>query len=77
MNLIEIYADGIKISYSLIILTLTIVIWFSFFKSKKDENEFVPVTDKHLISYSDYKMTICIRQGKLSDKLFNDYYICM
>ncbi|OII73747.1 uncharacterized protein cubi_03545 [Cryptosporidium ubiquitum] len=63
MNLIEIYIDGIKFSYSLIILIFTILIWFSFSKFKKGENGFSLVADKNLKCHSDYKMTICIRQG--------------
>lgn len=68
MNIIEIYRDGIKCSYSFIISIFSFVILFSFVKFKREKNELIKIEDENLRHHSDFKMTICIRQGKLNVK---------
>ncbi|KAL5367055.1 hypothetical protein CPHLJ_8g3170 [Cryptosporidium parvum] len=63
MNIIEIYRDGIKCSYSFIISIFSFVILFSFVKFKREKNELIQIEDENLRHHSDFKMTICIRQG--------------
>ncbi|KAJ1612336.1 hypothetical protein OJ253_604 [Cryptosporidium canis] len=59
MSIIEIFDDGIKISYSLFILMASILIWFNFIKTRNENVYSVP---EHQRYQSDYKMTICVRQ---------------
>lgn len=68
MNLIAIFDDGIKISYSFIALIITMAIGLSFMNIKK-ERKYIHAANEELRCHSDYKMTICVRQGKFNNKL--------
>lgn len=67
MSLIVIFNDGIKFSYSLIILIVTIAIWLGFMNINKEKK--YNISSKENIRYqSEYKMTICVRRGKFNNK---------